>query len=175
MAQNEGGCGPWLLFMDLDGTMWDHLDISSVDPPYRLVEPGVIVGGDGVRIKLYPQAVEFVEWARRNGAITCTLSWNHPGHALGALRAFGIAGLFDHHEIEYSPHKYMGIRRLLGVLGERGVVVSPERIVYVDDRDIHIDEIYREVGRVLFIHIWKQVRDYEEAKRLVEQRVLGRC
>lgn len=166
---------PWVLFMDLDGTMWDHEDISSVDPPYRLVEPGVIANPAGVTVRLYPEAVGFVEWARRRGAFTSTLSWNHPENALGALEAFGIEHLFDHHEIEYSPEKHRGIKRVLGLLRERGVSVPPERVVYVDDRDIHIADIYREVGEILFIHIWRGVRDYEEAKRVVAERVLGSC
>jgi len=25
----------WLLAMDLDGTVWDHLDISKVELPYK--------------------------------------------------------------------------------------------------------------------------------------------
>lgn len=165
--------GRWILFMDLDGTMWDHLDISSVEPPYRLVAPGVLANREGVVVKLHPEAVEFVKWAKRMGAITSTLSWNHPENALEALRLFGIADLFDHHEIEYSPEKFRGMKRFLALLECKGIVVPPERIVYVDDRDIHVEDIYRNVGKILFIHIWRGVKDFEEAKRIIEREVLG--
>ncbi len=26
---------PWLLAMDLDGTVWDNLNISGINPPYE--------------------------------------------------------------------------------------------------------------------------------------------
>ena len=163
---------PWLLMMDLDGTVWDHLDISSVVPPYNLVQNGSISNVQGIRINVFPQAVSFIEWARRHGAITCTLSWNYTDYVMQALSVLGLIGLFDYHETEFSPDKDRRIIHLLEILKAKGIEIPPERIVYVDDRDIHISDIRRNVGNVLFIHIWKSVRDYSEAKRLIEENLL---
>ncbi|GGM69380.1 magnesium-dependent phosphatase-1 [Thermogymnomonas acidicola] len=161
-----------MLMMDLDGTVWDHLNITGVDPPYR-VEGGVLVSENGTRIRPYQDAIEFIRWCRSNGAITCTLSWNRFDYVEEALKKLGIWELFDLHATEYTPDKAGRLRRVLDGLAGGGLVIPPERVVYVDDRDIHMEEIRRQVGEVIFIHIWKVIRDYAEARRIVEDKVLG--
>ncbi|MEM3799696.1 MAG: magnesium-dependent phosphatase-1 [Thermoprotei archaeon] len=164
---------PWLLAMDLDGALWDHLDISSVDPPYTPIGPGRIMGRDGTIVTLFPEAVEFIVWCRSNGAITCTLSWNHTHYAMEALEKLGIIYLFDYHETEFSPAKDQRLLHLLETLRRNHIVIPPERVVYVDDRDIHIEDIRRNVGNILFIHIWKDVKNYTVARSIIKKSVLG--
>ncbi len=171
--QGKGKIDPWLLMMDLDGTVWDHLDISSVAPPYHTAGPGRIENSDGIAVTVYPEAIDFIRWCRERGAITCTLSWNHRHYVMEALEKLGIMDLFDYHETEFSPAKDQRILHLLDILRKKGTPVEPERIVYVDDRDIHMDDIRRNVGNVIFLHIWKEVRNYDEAKKIVMRRIIG--
>ena len=171
--QKKGKTEPWLLMMDLDGTVWDHLDISSVKPPYHTAGPGKIQNQEGTVITVFPEALEFIRWCGSNGATTCTLSWNHREYVMEALEKLGIMELFDYHETEFSPAKDQRILHLLDVLRQKGTTVTPERIVYVDDRDIHMDDIRRNVGNILFLHIWKEVRNYEEARAIIRNRIIG--
>ena len=170
--QRKGKNDPWLLMMDLDGTVWDHLDISSVRPPYRVAGPGRIENQDGIVITVFPAAIEFIRWCRSNGAITCTLSWNHREYVMEALEKLGIMDLFDYHETEFSPAKDQRILHLLDVLRNKGITISPDRIVYVDDRDIHMDDIRQNVGNIVFLHIWKGVRNYEEARAIIRKNII---
>ena len=45
---SEGG--PWLLATDIDGTLWDHLDISAVALPYFPDGEGGLRSGDGTKV-----------------------------------------------------------------------------------------------------------------------------
>lgn len=143
----------WLLLVDLDGTLWDHEDISLLSPPFKQIAPGVIMDRLGVKVRLNRDMIRYVEWARDNGAITSTLSWNIFEKAYAALKAFDITELFDYITIENTYRKDRMIKRLLYVIKERDDLDIPAKfIVYIDDRDIHIDDIYRNIGKVFFIH-----------------------
>lgn len=163
----ESGNPPWILFMDLDGTMWDNLDISTVSPPYESVGPGQLQNWEGKRVTVFNDALEFVRWARSKGAITSTLSWNIRKNATEALDKLGIASLFDYDGIEFTPEKDRRILAVLERLREKGIQIPPERIVYIDDRDIHLNDILKNVGNIVFIKIWSEAGDYSVARNIV--------
>jgi len=163
---------PWLLATDIDGTLWDCLDISLVAPPYFADGTGRLRSANGTIVRLIPEAVDFVRWCRRNGARVASLSWNIPERALPAIQVLGISDLFDFHATEYTEAKHERLFDLLGKLRRRGIVIPPQRVVYVDDRDIHIESIRKKVGEVVWIHIWKEVPDYGAARKIVSQRIL---
>ncbi|MDP8011919.1 MAG: magnesium-dependent phosphatase-1 [Thermoplasmata archaeon] len=160
----------WLLAMDLDGTVWDHLDITSAPLPYKKIDNSTIESADGTRIKIFNDAIEFIKWSKNNGAIVTSLSWNVPENAFEALKIFNIIDLFDYHLIEYHPDKYKLLLRLLSELKEKNIEIN--KIVYVDDRDIHVENIKKFIGNVTFIHIWKEVKNYDEAKKIVQEKIL---
>jgi magnesium-dependent phosphatase-1 len=163
---------PWLLAADIDGTLWDCLDISLVAPPYFADGKGRLRSADGTIVRLIPEAISFVSWCRRNGAKVTSLSWNIPERVFPAIEILGISNLFDFHATEYTDEKHERLFDLLAKLRRSGVVIPPERVVYVDDRDIHIESIRKKVGDVVWIHIWKEVPDYNAAKTVVRKRVL---
>lgn len=159
----------WLLLLDLDGTMWDHLDVSALRPPFRMVEQGVIVDSNGVRVTLYSYMVKLALWARTRGALVASLSWNVPYNALEALRAFCIDGVFDYHLIEPHPWKGRVLARFLRTLWrERRLRIPPERIVYFDDRDIHLDDIREVVGPVRYVRSHVDCRSFEDCSKLIK-------
>ncbi len=163
----------WLLAMDLDGTVWDHLDITAVKLPYRYIGNNTIANDDDVKIILNSDAINFILWCRENGAYVTSLSWNKPENALEAIRAFGIEQLFDFHSIEYIEDKSIYLKKLLEKLKNMNIKINADRIVYVDDRDIHIKKIKEKIGNVIFINIWKEVKDFNEAKEIVKSKILN--
>ncbi len=175
MQAKSYGDKVWLLLMDLDGTLWDHLDISSLNPPFTRINDNTIVDSNGVAVRLYNDAVRILKWARASGAIVSTLSWNHPSKAIAALEAFGLKDLFDYLVIEPHPYKGEMARKLLEKIRlEKGLELPSCRIIYIDDRDIHIDEVRQKIGNVVFLRAWRDFKSYEEAKTLIEAR-LGEC
>jgi magnesium-dependent phosphatase-1 len=161
--------GCWLLFVDLDGTLWDHPDVSSLELPFRRVSEDLIVDNRGVNIRLHKETVKLIIQARRRGAIVSSLSWNEPGHALDAIRAFGLADLFDYHAIDVHPRKGEYARRIVETVEKRcGVRLRPCQIVYIDDRDIHVENVRMRLGNIIFLQAWKNFRTAEEAWRFME-------
>jgi len=163
---------PWLLATDIDGTLWDTLDISLVAPPYFADGKGRLRSANGTVVRLIPEAIDFVRWCRKNGAKVSSLSWNIPERVFPAIEVLGISDLFDFHATEYTDAKHERLFDLLRELRRHGVTIPPERVAYVDDRDIHIESIRKRVGNVVWIHIWKEVPDYDAAKRVVRKKIL---
>jgi len=161
-----------LLATDIDGTLWDNLDISLVAPPYFADGKGRLRSADGTIVRLIPEAISFVKWCRKSGAKVTSLSWNIPEHVFPAIDVLGISNLFDFHATEYTDAKHERLFDLLGKLRRRGIAIPPRRVVYVDDRDIHIESIRKKVGDVVWIHIWKEVPDYSAAKKIVWEKIL---
>jgi magnesium-dependent phosphatase-1 len=163
---------PWILAMDLDGTVWDHLNISGVNPPYKRLDPKRIGNADNVTITLFQEAVDFIKWARENGAITTTLSWNRKDYAQEALETFGICNLFDYNSTDHTPDKDQRLLRLINLLNEQGIDIPVQRVVYVDDRDLHMEAINKNIGNIVFINIWKTTKNYTEAMEIVKKKIL---
>lgn len=154
--------------LDLDGTVWDHLDISSLYPPFRRVSQLKIQDGRGVEVSLRPHVLDFLKWAREVGHILATLSWNDFDVAYQALRAFEIDKYFHYLAIEPHPRKDKMLYRLLRqVKMERRLDIGPHDVVYIDDRDIHIREIWENIGPVRFIQFGRDVKCFLEIIQLL--------
>lgn len=155
----------WLLFLDLDGTIWDHLDVSMLNPPFQKVGENVIRDSNGEEIHLHADMIKILKWAKSNGAFTSTLSWNKPSHALSALEAFGIKELFDYHAIEPHPAKEEYAWKIIKTIEKRHKIkLKPCQIVYIDDRKIHLEGIARRLGKIIFLQAWKDFKSFEDAK-----------
>ena len=73
---------PVVLFIGFNGTVWNHLGVSALAPPFGRVSADVIEDSSGVR--------EFLAGAKRLGLIVASLSWSNLVRALEALKAFGL-------------------------------------------------------------------------------------
>jgi magnesium-dependent phosphatase-1 len=150
----------WLLLVDLDGTLWDHLNISELTPPFKRVNKHVITDQKGVRVHLKLDMVKLIRWARNNNALVSTLSWNYMDKAIEDLKTFQLLDLFDFHAIEYHPNKHLMLKRLLKMISERlGITFDLCRIVYIDDRTIHLEKIYSYIGKIIFLQAWRDFRN----------------
>ncbi len=165
----------WLFLLDLDGTLWDNEDISLLSLPFRKLDRDKIRDSNGIEIRLNREIVELTIWAKENGAITSTLSWNIPDNAMAALKTFHLTHLFDYITVENTHRKDSMILKLLrNIKNEHGIEFKPCEIVYIDDRDIHIKDIYRNVGPVNFLQAWRDFTTFKEGCRLIND-ALSRC
>ncbi len=160
----------WVLFLDLDGTMWDHEDISTLTPPFKKIEKNIIVDEDGVEVKLFDEMLDLIIWAKNNNGIVSSLSWNIPAIAKRALIAFEIYDLFDHHIIEPHPRKDLMIHKLLWQLKTReNINIQPKNVFYIDDRDLHIGDIYENIGNINFYKAWVDFKNTIELKDYIRK------
>lgn len=175
MRVMKGDCSYWLLFLDLDGTLWDHKDISSLKPPFSRVDKGTIKDSNGVIIRLYEESLKLLKWARSNGAIVSTLSWNIPEKAMDAIKAFGLENEFDYFVITPEPNKGGAALKFLEQLKKKErCILPPCAIVYIDERDIHLKEVKEKLGNITFLMIWKDFSSFEDGRKLIEEK-LSEC
>lgn len=163
----------WLLLMDLDGTVWDHKDVSATHPPFTRIGDFSIRDEQGEVITINKNAIDFLEWARSNDAIVSTLSWNHEEIAADAIRGLGLTGNFDFLAISPDPDKATLLENLLNKLNKDGVHIDSNRLVYVDDRDIHMKQMLEKFPEIIFIHMWKKTMNFEEAKENIRKKLNG--
>jgi len=169
-------CCPKILFVDLDGTVWDCLDISLLTPPFTGINEDEVMDSSGVVVKLFPKVRDFLKWAKNTGFYVASLSWNIREIAIEALKALNIYELFDNHYIEFHPHKGLVMKKAIDEI--KTLIrqeIKPCSIVYIDDRTIHLDEVKEEVGEVVFIHMWKDFKDYDEVRRFLEKLIQEEC
>ena len=161
----------WLLFLDLDGTFWDHLDVSSTAPPFVRISRDTIRDQKGITLTIKPGALDLISWVKSNDGILSSCSWNTPDIALLALEALDAARLFDYQRISTVPRKDLLMEDLLDYLRGLGIVIAQHHIFYLDDRDIHMTEIRKRFPELNFLHMWKKVKSFDDA-RLIISRVL---
>lgn len=140
-----------VLALDLDGTVWDHEDISKLRTPFRRLSRRKIVDDSGVVVTLNHGVDAVLTAAESAGYVIASLSWNNPEVASDALKAFGIYDRFHYHCIHPLPTKHTCLKELLALIeSETGVAISAGDVVYVDDRSIHAADIASYVGGVRF-------------------------
>jgi len=157
--------------MDLDGTLWDNLDVSSTIPPYRRSGSATIVDAEGTRISLKSGAVWFLRWAKSGGAFVSSLSWNLPERAIPVLEALHVSGYFDDHAIAFTPRKDVLLESLLIKLRGRGMEFEETKIFYIDDRSIHWHDIRARFPSIHYLHMWNEIPSYACAAKLISSQL----
>lgn len=164
----------WLLLVDLDKTLWDHDDISQLKPPFKKINGLSIVDSNGVKVSVYSEIVYLVKWAKSNGALTVTLSWNVPEVAIEALKALELTDLFDYHAIEYISRKDLIAKRLVEEITRNGLLDVLECVVFIDDLEDNIKKVSSVIPRLCGILAWFDFKDYGSLLKTVKK-CLQKC
>ncbi|AIF70077.1 Magnesium-dependent phosphatase [Palaeococcus pacificus DY20341] len=153
-----------LLVLDLDGTLWDHEDASRMVPPFE-VYGNRVVDAYGRKLELFEGVKEFLDWASEHFILSIA-SWNVEDVVKLILESLGLWEYFLFPKIENHPNKADMIERTLEQLTNAGYKI--DEVIYVDDRTLHIEDIKRRMPNVKFIHMWVDVKSFEELKSVLE-------
>lgn len=151
-----------LVILDADGTIWDHHNISSMKLPFRLEGRDTIISSDGTRLNLNEGVRDFLEFVRSSGIKISLASWNQPEPVFEALRLLSLTCYFVHPKAEPHPDKADMLYRILRELESKGVFMKPSEVLYVDDRDMHLDDIRVKVGDVVFLRYGVDFKNWRE-------------
>ncbi|NJD98389.1 magnesium-dependent phosphatase-1 [Thermococcus sp. LS1] len=153
-----------LLVLDLDGTLWDHEDASLLMLPYEFYDD-YLVDAYGEELHLFPGVREFIEWASERFILSIA-SWNLEEKVRPILEGFGLWNYFLFPKIEGHPDKANMILTTLWQLKSIGYEI--EEVIYVDDRTLHLDKVLSKVPNVDFIHMWVDIKSFDELRKLLE-------
>ena len=162
-----------LLCLDLDGTLWDHEDVSSLKLPFKRVNENSFVDSNGVTVNLFPEVKWFLREVRKLPVIVSTLSWNKFENAYEALKVLDLLIYFDYVVAEFHPRKDVMLLKLLDrIKREKGVDIKVRNIIYVDDNVFHIEEIWENVGPVKFFHKGGNLQNFFELLEYIKWKLI---
>jgi len=161
-AEEGEGLGFRLVVLDADMTLWSHPDISSLTLPFRKVDDNSLVDAKGEALRLFDGVRGLLKGLKERGLIVSLVTWNKPEQVDEAIRLLEIDKFFKFVEVEFTPDKHLLIARILARLSEKGVQLESHEILYVDDNTRHLKDIYDKVGRVIFLQMWKDVKEPRE-------------
>ena len=58
-----------VLFIDLDGTLWDHKDVSQMKPPFKRMGEGMIIDSIGTTLKINETMLEILRMIKDEGVL----------------------------------------------------------------------------------------------------------
>jgi magnesium-dependent phosphatase-1 len=147
-----------LVVFDADKTLWSYANVSSLILPFKLIDKNTISDSNGETFHIFEGVYELLtELQKRNVTITMA-SWNKPEPVREALRLFGIDKFFKIVKAEFHPDKHIMIEGILSKLSKEGIELRPEEILYVDDRNIHLQLIKEKFGQIRFVQMWVDVK-----------------
>jgi len=140
-------------------TLWNHPDISSLTLPLKKVDKDTLIDAKGETLRLFDGVRDLLKGLKNRGLIVSLVTWNKPEHVYEAIRLLEIDRFFNFVEVEFTPDKHLLIARILSRLSEEGVRLGPHEILCVDDSTRHLKDICDKIGRVLFLQMWKDVKE----------------
>ncbi|MEM3384187.1 MAG: magnesium-dependent phosphatase-1 [Nitrososphaeria archaeon] len=157
-----------LIVLDADRTIWSHHDASSLIPPFKRINDNLIIDKYGSRVELNQGLRDFLEHFINLGIYFSISSWNFPENVFELLELFNILKYFSYPVVEPSPNKGLMIKRIVENFKKANIIIFPEEILYIDDRDIHLYEVKRFVGPVNFLRYGFDVVNWVDAISKVE-------
>jgi magnesium-dependent phosphatase-1 len=158
-----------LVVFDADKTLWSHPNVSELTLPFKLVNTGVVSDARGETFHLFNGIRDVLTTLQKRNIMITVASWNKPEPVKKALELFNIDRFFRNVKAEFHPSKHLMIERTLLELAGDGVKLKPEEILYVDDRDLHVDKIREKIGAIHFIQMWIDAKKPEEILEYVEK------
>jgi len=157
-----------LVVLDVDKTVWAHHNASALIGPFKIVSKDIIQDKYYSTVRLNDGIRAFLEFAAKKGIILSLASWNEPENVLDLLSLFDIDRFFIFPVIEPHPNKYMMFQKIVMNLGGKGIRLLPEEILYIDDRDIHLEEIRKSIGNINFLKYGIDVKNWYDVINKVE-------
>jgi len=148
-----------LVIFDCDRTLWDHVDVSALRPPYRRIDGETVADSRGERVRLFPGVRDVLETLQSRGILISIASWNRPEHVFPIFELLELASYFTHPKVEFHPRKEMMIEALLAQLAAGGHRLRPDEVLFVDDRLVNLQRVREALGPVRTLQAGVEITD----------------
>jgi len=144
-----------LVVFDLDLTLWDHPNVSSLVFPLTLVTSDTVEDAEGSRVTLFRGIRETLEALSDRGLVLSVASWNDPPPVSELLRLFGFEEYFKYPQVEWDVPKVQMIRTIIRLIRRNlHVDIRPEEILFVDDNEKHHEIVKENEKRIRLARAW---------------------
>lgn len=144
-----------LVVFDLDHTLWDHPNVSSLVFPLTVVTNDSVEDAEGSRVTLFRGIRETLGALRDRGLMLSVASWNNPPPVLELLKLFGLGEYFKYIQIEWDMPKVEMIRTIVRLINRNlHVDVRPEEILFVDDNEQHHKIVREKEKKIRLAKAW---------------------
>lgn len=154
-----------LAIFDCDRTLWDHHNATELHLPFRRVDEDTVEDAGGIQVRLFPGVRHVLQVLRGQGVVCSIASWNQPEPVAAILALLGLSVYFTHPKVEFHPYKERMIGALLDELAAEGLVLSPEDVLFVDDRVVHLNRVRRTIGPVQTLQSGVDFTDFRDVLR----------
>jgi magnesium-dependent phosphatase-1 len=136
-----------LVVFDLDRTIWNHPNVSSLVLPLKLVALDSVKDACGSEVTLIKGILETLETMTERGLAISVASWNDPPIVLELLRLLKLQRFFRFPQIEWDVPKIQMIRAIVSAIQRtEGMQIEYDEILFVDDKDEQLRAV-REANR----------------------------
>lgn len=156
-----------LVILDLDKTVWDHEDATSLKPPFIKHSSDKVVDSEGTVVKLNSGVKSFLETCNAVGIRVSIASWNKPKVTFELLNEFGLLKYFQNPVIEFHPEKDRMIDKILKRFKRQGRNFKQDEIVFVDDNPDMLAKVKMRFPKMRTILFGVDVAGFNELKSLL--------
>ena len=164
----------FIVFFDLDYTLWPFWVDTHVSPPFTIKEINekgekIIEDEYGFEIKLYPEVMKVLEKAKSEGIIMGTISRTcQPGWGRQLLKLFDIEKYFISTQFDTGT-KTNSMKKIMKMAGIDG---GFENCILYDDEARNIIDIEDEGGVGVLINNGLNIKEFEKGIKILKSRKL---
>ncbi len=158
------GNSDFVVIFDLDYTLWPFWVDTHISPPFHVKktkENGekILEDGYGYEIKLYPEVMQILEKAKKDGIIMGTVSRTlEPEYGKQLLKLLDIEKYFISCEFD-TDKKTKPIKKIASLAGIKEGI---KRCILFDDETRNIRDIEKEGGFGVLINHGLNMKEFED-------------
>jgi magnesium-dependent phosphatase-1 len=151
-----------LVIFDCDLTLWNNADVSELKRPFVSVSPDTVRDREGTEVSLFPQVRAVLAALEQRGYLMSIATWNIPEPAFDLMALYGIRRYFCHPKAEGHPDKAAMIADMIEDFAADGMHISPDQVVFTDDRTLHTNDILARLPGLHVLQMWVDVKDHND-------------
>ena len=169
---DKKGNSDFVVIFDLDYTIWPFWVDTHISPPFhikKVKENGekILEDGYGYEIKLYPEVMQILEKAKKEGIIMGTVSRTlEPEYGRQLLKLFDIEKYFISCEFDTNK-KTTPIKKIAKLAGISGGI---KRCILYDDESRNIRDIENEGGIGVLLNNGLNMTEFENGIKLIKSK-----
>ena len=167
------GNSDFVVIFDLDYTLWPFWVDTHISPPFHVKktkENGekILEDGYGYEIKLYPEVMQILEKAKKDGIIMGTVSRTlEPEYGKQLLKLLDIEKYFISCEFDTGPKTY-SINKIANLAGIKEGI---KRCILFDDESRNVNDIKNEGGVGVLINNGLNMKEFENGIKIFKSKL----